>query len=102
MLPLSLVETAGFKEFINYIDPSFSMPSRKTVKSTGIPELKDMIVVKLKELLEKIEFPNMSTDGWSDPTLRPFNGYICQGIDSDWNLITLPVDFRQITGINTS
>jgi hypothetical protein len=37
MLPLSLVENQSFKEFINYWHPSLKMPTRKTVKSTGVP-----------------------------------------------------------------
>ena len=38
MLPLSIVEREGFKEFINYIDPSFVMPTRKTSTNDRISE----------------------------------------------------------------
>ena len=100
MLPLWIVESNGFKEFINYMDPSFNMPTRKTLKSSGVPSLKEMVLIKLKENLKNVEFPNMSVDGWSDATVRSFNGYICQGIDNDWNLVTLPVDFRNFEGNN--
>ena len=48
--------------------------------------------------LEKNQHPNISVDGWTDATARAFNGYIVQGIDDEWNLLTLPVDFRPVTG----
>ena len=99
MLPLSIVEREGFKEFINYIDPSFVMPTRKTIKDSGIPNLKDVVHSKIKKLLETIEFPSMSVDGWSDATMRSFNGYICQGVDENWDLQTFSVDFKPVTGI---
>ena len=98
MLPLSLVENKGFKEFINYIDPSFLMPTRKTIKTTGVPALKEIVFSKLKNQLQTIQFPNMSVDGWSDATARAFKGYVCQGIDDEWNLLTIPVDFRPLKG----
>ena len=98
MLPLSLVENNGFQEFESYLDPSFKIPTRKTVKLTGIPTLKDLVFNKMKDLLKNVEFQNVLVDGWSDNTARPFNGYVCQGIDSDWNLLTIPIDFRHMKG----
>jgi hypothetical protein len=98
MLPLALVENKGFKDFIYNIDPSFLMPTRKTIKSTGVPALKDLVFIKLKNQLQTIQYPNISVDGWSDATARSFNGYVCQGIDDQWNLLTLSVDFRHLPG----
>ncbi len=97
MLPLSLVENQSFKEFINYLHPSFKMPTRKTVKSTCVPTLKECVIIIMKNLITEIEYPNIS-DGWSDSTARPFNGYVCQGIDSYWNLLSLPIEFKHMKG----
>ena len=98
MQPLSIVESEGFKEFVATLDPSFTMPNRKTIKNTGIPAIKDQVYNKLKKTIKSIQYPNISVDGWSDATSRPFNGYICQGIDEDWNLKTLNIDFRPLAG----
>ncbi len=46
MLPISLVENKGFKEYILYMDPSFSMPTRSRIKDTGLPDLKKNFVLK--------------------------------------------------------
>ena len=51
------------------------MPTRKTIRDTGVPELKDLVSTKVENFLKTIEYPNMSVDGWSDDTLRSFNGY---------------------------
>ncbi len=39
------------------------------------------------------------TDLWTDSTARPFNGFIAQGIDNEWKLQTLPIEFEYIEGI---
>ena len=36
MLPVSIVETTAFKDFYSTIDPSFNIPSVRTIKNNGI------------------------------------------------------------------
>jgi hypothetical protein len=40
MLPISIVEHPGFKEYLKYLDPMFTMPSRARIKDTGLTKLK--------------------------------------------------------------
>ena len=96
MLPISIVESAGFKEYIQYIDPSFTMPNRETIKRSSLPYLVQEVQVKIKNILINIEFPNVSTDGWTDASMRPYNGYICQGIDNNWDLHTICIGFEYL------
>jgi hypothetical protein len=49
MLPISIVEHRGFKEYLTYLDPSFTMPSRARIKDTGLPKLKSFFKKKLKD-----------------------------------------------------
>ena len=63
MLPISLVERDGFREYIQYVDPSFNIPTRSRIKETGLPEIKKSIDKYLKSLLEKLETLNISLDG---------------------------------------
>lgn len=39
MLPISIVDMAGFRDFIEYLDPCFKMPSRNTIKIREKPFL---------------------------------------------------------------
>ena len=51
MLPVSLVDNSAFREYINYLDPSFSIPSRKTIKDSSLPKLKECIENKIKMIM---------------------------------------------------
>jgi hypothetical protein len=79
MLPISIVENKGFKEYINYIDSSFHMPCVQTVRDSGLNVLNQLVVDKINARLNSISSLSTSLDLWSDATLRPFNGLICQG-----------------------
>ena len=98
MLPISMVENPAFKEYINFIDPSFTIPTRSRIKDSGLPKLKSIIQDKIKVILSNTPNVNTSVDLWSDETMRPFNGYIAQGIDNNWELHTIPIEFEPITG----
>ena len=87
MLPISIVEQEGFKEFIMSLDPQFSVPTRYSVKTSGLSFLSDLVNKKLKEIINKCRTVNISNDGWTDATIRCLNGYIVQAIDDDWNCI---------------
>jgi hypothetical protein len=100
MLPISIVEKQAWRELLSVVDPSFSVPSVQTVKSRFDP-----MIAKVEKLIEKqladIEYVNASVDGWSDRTNRSFNGYVGQGINSNWELLTIPIAFEHIVGKHT-
>ena len=98
-LPLSIVERNGFREFVHYLDPSFQIPTRFKLKATEFKKLRDRVDNKNRSILESIEHPNISTDGWTDGSLRSFNGYVAQGIDHNWVMQTIPIDFVNVKGI---
>jgi hypothetical protein len=98
MLPISIVENPAFVEYINYIDPSFSMPVRPTVKNTALPQLKTLVKNKIQSILKMIPSVSTSMDAWTDAAVRPYNGFIAQGIDILWNLHTIPIAFEYIEG----
>ena len=100
MLPISIVETSAWKSFMAKFDSSFNVPTRNTIKVGIIPVMIKSVEAKVREKLATIEWVNVSADGWSDATMRCFNGYIAQGIDNDWNMHTLPIAFRFVSGRN--
>ena len=100
MLPISIVDNKDFREYIKYLDPSFNMPCRKTVKESILPKMRSQCQEKIKEILKNIPWPNTSMDAWTDSVVRPYNGYIAHGIDNDWNLHTLPIEFEYVVGLS--
>ena len=100
MLPLSLVEQDGFRDWIKGIDPSFKIPTRKTLRCHTVSTLKDRVEAKIVKLFSDDNLIiNTSVDGWSDSSMRCFNGYIGQFIDHEWKLKTINFGFEYVTGI---
>ena len=86
MLPVSIIESRAFREFMSVFDPSFNCPTRHTVKTSGLGSLWDKVDFKIRALLNSMTYVNISVDGWSDAAIRCYNGYIAQGIDNKWNM----------------
>lgn len=101
MLPISLVDSAAFRDYIKFLDPSFSMPTRRTINDTALPKLKEICQKRIKDILNNIATVTVCTDLWSDCTARPFNGFIAQGLDTEWKLHCLPIEFDFIEGIHS-
>ena len=98
MLPISIVSQPAWIEYERYKYPCYKVPTRETLKRTGLVKMFNDVNQKVKDILNDLEFVNTSVDGWSDATNRCFNGYIAQGIDSNWNLISLPIAFEFVEG----
>ena len=84
MLPISLVETKAFKDFMYVFDPSFNVPTRNTIKNSGLNNMYSSVHSKMLKILESIPHVNISVDGWSDAVIRCYNGYIVQGIANNY------------------
>jgi hypothetical protein len=95
MLQLSIVEIRPWKEWIQTLDPAFNVPTVQTVKASLYTIAKD-IEYKITLQLKAIDYVNVSVDGWSDVTNRSFNGYVVQGITSNWDLLTIPFAFEPV------
>ena len=79
MQPISIVERDGFRELIEYLEPSFVMPTRFKVKESCLPAMKALVEDRIRNELKLLDSVNVSLDGWSDGIMRCFNGYIAQG-----------------------
>lgn len=79
MQPVSIVEKEGFKELIEYLEPSFVMPTRFKIKETSLPMMKQLVEEKQREELKEIESVTILLDGWSTLNEQCFNGFRYQG-----------------------
>jgi hypothetical protein len=98
MLPISFVETEGFYEWLSVVDPCFRVPTSYTIRETGIPSARKVMIDKMRQSLNDIKYPNVSLDGWSDAGMKPFMGYMVQGINSEWDLVHHFIDFSHYKG----
>ncbi len=98
-LPFSIVDHPGFVEYHRKLDPSFTVPTRKTISYEKLSQIRSDVEGKIKMLFaDEALTINTSVDGWSDSTARCFNGYIGQFIDNKWKLNTVPFAFEYVTG----
>ena len=70
MLPISLIETKAFKDFMHVFDPSFNVPTRNTVKNSGLNNMYAGVHAKILKILDSISHVNITVDGWSDAVIR--------------------------------
>ena len=98
MLPISIVEKQAWTDFMLVFDPSFTVPARNTIKKSIIPQMMNAVETQLIAIMSKIEWLNVCTDGWSDSTMRCWNGYVVQGIDDEWNMRTTPICLEFVEG----
>ena len=61
MLLISIVENKGFRKFINYLDPSFRIPTRYIIKKDGLTSLKEFVDDKNRGILANVPWVNVSS-----------------------------------------
>jgi hypothetical protein len=96
MLPITIVDNENFKEYINYLDPSFTIPQGYTVKHTVLKELTCTVYENLIKKLDTIPHINIALDLWSDATCRGFNGINIHGIDNNWEMCKHSIGFEYL------
>lgn len=79
MLPLSFVEGEGFKEVLQFLEPDYDIPSRRTL--TARIELQhESSVSKLKSTLATVDFMAITSDSWTALTTESYVTITCHFI----------------------
>lgn len=63
--PLSVVENEGFRSLIEHLQPRYSLPSRRYLSETALPELYNRVSTKLAEKLKRVPALSFTTDIWT-------------------------------------
>jgi len=63
--PFSLVENKEFKRFVHMLNPGYSLPSRKTISKSIIPQLYEKTKDKIRVNLPNAQYVAFTTDGWT-------------------------------------
>lgn len=81
MRPLNIVNGEGFRDLMNELDPSYTLPSVATLRNKLIPKLQNETMTSLQRKFETIEEVSITTDGWTSPTADKYNCYTVHYID---------------------
>jgi len=63
--PFSLIENKEFKRFVHMLNPGYSLPSRKTISKSIIPQLYEKTKDKIRVNLPNTQYVAFTTDGWT-------------------------------------
>ncbi len=107
MLPLQLVETEGFRKFMEIVDPKFVIPSRRTVGrrlTDALESHKESCKADIKEAMEVGSLVHATMDLWSSRAMEPIAGIRFHYFDKNFNFLVRTVGYthfgQQHTGDN--
>ncbi len=86
--PFSIVEDEEFRNFIKILDPSYSIPSRKTVKAMVEARY---TVTKEKAMAEikQTSAVSLTTDMWTSVNMDAYLGVTCHYVSDSLDLVTV-------------
>ncbi|XP_065671967.1 zinc finger BED domain-containing protein 4-like [Hydra vulgaris] len=63
--PVSIVENPGFKRLLQFLEPRYTIPSRKYFSTIEIPSIYQKVSSKIQFLAKKANHDSINTDMWS-------------------------------------
>ncbi|XP_046666815.1 E3 SUMO-protein ligase ZBED1-like [Homalodisca vitripennis] len=70
--PLSIVEDEGFRLYSKSLRPEYTLPSRKTLTESLVPEYYSTIQQKLVDMLDNVDILSLTTNLWSSESNKFF------------------------------
>lgn len=81
--PFSLVENKEFKKIVSLLNPSYSLPNRKTISYNILPQLLENTREKVERSLDNASYIAMSTDGWTSVNDESYVAVTVHFIDTE-------------------
>nr|CAI5857915.1 unnamed protein product [Callosobruchus analis] len=104
--PFSIVEDVGFRRFVHSLNPSYTLPGKKTISKTLIPALYETCLNKAKAAAQGIVNLCITTDCWTSSNNESFIAITGHFIDDTFKMrsILLECDIFEgsHTGLNLS
>ncbi|XP_041722424.2 zinc finger BED domain-containing protein 4-like [Coregonus clupeaformis] len=99
--PFSIVEDKGMKNFVKALNPTYTLPSRKTLSQTMIPKLYDTERALWQERVTKAPSVCLTTDCWTSRTTCSFMSVTCHFIE-DYKMTSCLLDCFEFTDRHTA
>lgn len=101
-LPLSFVEGEEIDDFVKSLDLKYDLPGIGKLRNKLIPSNVERIKSNIKKILQGLKKINISSDIWSEPSLRAFIAFGAHGITEDWKLIKCILGVKRLLGSHTN
>ena len=102
MQPFSVVEDRGFQTLMNAMDPRYSLPSRRELTRTLIPNFYREEFANLKEELNDAEFITLTTDDWTSRSTKGYMAVTAHFVNNHMQLKSKIIEIRRITSSQTA
>lgn len=83
--PFSVVEDIEFKRFVNMLCPGYSLPNRKTVADSLLPQTFNKVRERVKQQIHKAFAVCLTTDSWTSITNENFTSITAHWLDDSDN-----------------
>jgi hypothetical protein len=101
-LPLNLIESPAFRDFMRECVPKWEPMSVKKLKRVIATSFKERVHKKVYETLQNVNHLSLTVDGWSDRRGRGFLGITCHFLDKQMLPQAYLIDFMRIKSPHTS
>ncbi len=103
MLPISVVEGEGFKQFVHELEPKFSIPRRWTVRRKIVSKVDDEILPEIRNMASKLSHGDIHTtsDLWDTRMRDSLLGLRIHFIDELWRLNNHTIGLEKFSGRHT-
>lgn len=84
--PFSIVEDVGFRSFVNMLNPSYQLPSRKTITNTMLTAAYEDAYNTTKNIMRNVKAVTLTTDCWTSRNTENFLGVTAHFVDHEFQL----------------
>ncbi|XP_063050592.1 E3 SUMO-protein ligase ZBED1-like [Engraulis encrasicolus] len=100
--PFSIVEDKGFREFTKALNPSYTLPGRKALSQSLIPERFVKCQAMVKERVAEAPAVCLTTDCWTSRTTSSYLAVTCHFVDDDFQMKSYLLDCFEFTERHTA
>ncbi len=102
LMPLSLVESDSFSDFVKSLDPCYQLPSRKHLSSNLLKKKHHQVKSIVLKTLEEAKALNLTIDLWSNRQMRSYIGITCHFITKKWELQSVMLACKRVSKKHTA
>lgn len=101
LLPGSVVEGSGFREFVRCLDSRFELPSKKSIMKTMLPELAEEVKNKIKLEVVIASYFALTVEAWNYCDTQNYITLTAHFIKDSWELSSVVLETFDRTEENT-
>ena len=87
--PVYIVEREGFRDFVNALEPRYTIVSRKHLQQTLLPSCHVKVEEAIKRALMEVDTCSLTLDIWSSRRMHAYLEITCHFVTKEWEVLSL-------------